>query len=258
MKSLSCVRSVAYSSKMTNWGLESGVCIYTYLGGTPSVPELWVLSRSSGGVGGIPGRGGAHCGGGAPMPLCHQSFCGFISVPFWQGRQLSVWFSSIIAGCLCIAACTLVYPGNTSTRLFSSLISAQDFFISWYVSCITACEIPPVSILDTFKARLMLDCSSGTRPPSIAIVADMLKTSKKLVAASQVRFGYYLNHIQLRSLLWGVWHRFLPFTGMLTTKFVCEYPRMRNIMMFDFADCDNKCLGQPWSYPVTGNKNLVT
>jgi hypothetical protein len=35
-----------------------------------------------------------------------------------------------------------------------------------------------------FKARLMSDCSSCTRPPCLAIIADMLNTYKKLVAAS--------------------------------------------------------------------------
>jgi hypothetical protein len=47
----------------------------------------------------------------------------------------------------------------------------------------------------------MLDCSSCTRPPCLAILAEKLKTSKKLVAASKVRFGYYLNYIWLFSLL---------------------------------------------------------
>ena len=39
-------------------------------------------------------------------------------------------------------------------------------------------------ILVIFKARHMSDCCSLTRPPCLAIVADMLKTYKKLIAAS--------------------------------------------------------------------------
>jgi hypothetical protein len=36
-----------------------------------------------------------------------------------------------------------------------------------------------------FKARRMSDYSSCTRPPCLAIVADMLKTYKQLVVASK-------------------------------------------------------------------------
>jgi len=73
--------------------------------------------------------------------------------------------------------------------------------ISCCVSSIAARENPSLAILAMFKARRMSDCSSGTRPPCLAIVADMLKTSKELVAASKARSGYYLNHIPLCSLL---------------------------------------------------------
>jgi len=60
---------------------------------------------------------------------------------------------------------------------------------------------PFISHFPIFKARRMSDCWSCTRPPCLAILADMLKTYKKLVAASWGRFGCYLNHIRLRSLL---------------------------------------------------------
>jgi len=90
---------LAYRSSLKNRALGSGVCIYTYLGGTPSVLELSVLSLSSGGTGGIPGWGGARGGGGgAPMSLRLQCACGFFAVPFCQGRQPSVWFSQTIPG----------------------------------------------------------------------------------------------------------------------------------------------------------------
>jgi len=48
-----------------NRALGSGVCIYIYAGGIPSVSEL---SSSSDGIGGNSGRGGAGLGGGAPLP----------------------------------------------------------------------------------------------------------------------------------------------------------------------------------------------
>jgi len=181
-----------------NRSLGSKVCIYTYAGGIPSVSDL---SLSSDGTGGDSGRGGAHLGGGAPLPLRLHRVSGFFAVPFGQGRQPSVWFSRTIAGCFSIAAFTLLCPGNSTPRFISSRTSVRGFLISCCVSSIAAREIPPLAILAIFKARRMSDCSSCTRPPCLAIVADMLKTSKKLVAACTVRSGYYLNHIQLRSLL---------------------------------------------------------
>jgi len=45
---------------------------------------------------------------------------------------------------------------------------------------------------------------------------------------------------------------------MFLWKFVRENARAYNIMMFDFADCADKCLGRPWMFPVTGNDRLVT
>jgi len=56
------------------------------------------------------------------------------------------------------------------------------------VSSIAACEKPSVAILAIFNARRMLDCSSCTRPPCLAIVVDMLKTYKTLVDASNNGF----------------------------------------------------------------------
>jgi len=151
--------------------------------------------------GGDSGRGGAGLGGDAPLPFRLQRVSGFIAVPLWEGRQPSVWFSQIIAMCLLIAAFTLVCQGNSTPRFFSARTSARGFLISCCISSIAPRDNPPLAILAIFKARCMSDCSSCTRPPCLAIVANMLKTSKKLVAASTVRSGYYLNHIWLRSLL---------------------------------------------------------
>ena len=78
--------------------------------------------------------------------------------------------------------------------------------VSWSVGAfpsIAARENSPLAILAISMARHMSDCSSCTRPPCLAMVADMLNTSKKLVAASKVGLGNYLNHIRLRSLLQG-------------------------------------------------------
>jgi len=160
-----------------HWVLGSGVCIYRYAGGTPSVSEL---SWSSAGAGGVPSRGGTCRGVGTPVPLRVQCVCGFVVVSFWQERQPSVWFSRTIAGCLSIAGFSLSCPGNSTPCFFSPQISARGFLICCCVSSIAAHENPPLAILAIFKARHMLDCSSCTRPPCLAIVADMLKTSNKL------------------------------------------------------------------------------
>ena len=167
------------------------VCIYPYAGGTPSVLEC--LS-SSDGIGGIPGRR-------ATVPLRQQRVCALFAVRFWQGRQPSIWFLRTIAGCLSMAVFTLLCQANSTPRFFSSQTSARGFFISCCVCSIAVRGNPPSAILVIFKARLISECSSCTRPPCLAIVADMLKTSKKLVATSKVRFGYYLNHIRLCRVL---------------------------------------------------------
>jgi len=201
MKSLSRMRSLVYGSRLKNRALGSGVCIYTYLGGTPSVLELWVLLLWSGGAAGIQGLGGAGHGGGAVIPMHFQRVCGFVAVPFRPGRQPSVWISQTIAGCLSMAASTWLCPGNTTPRFFSSQTSACGPLISCCFSSIAVSENPSLAILAIFKARRMSDYWSCTRPPCLAIVADMLKTYNKSVAASSLRFGYYLNHRLLGSLL---------------------------------------------------------
>jgi len=170
------MRSLAYGSRLKYQAVVSGVCIFRYPGGTPSVSELWFLSLSSGGTGGVPGLGGAGRGGDAPVPLRLHRVCGFFAVQCWQGSQPSIWFSRTIAGCLAIAAFTLWCAGHTTPRIFSFQAMVQSWLISWCVCSIAAREFPSLAILAIFKARHMSDCSSCTRPPCLAIVADMLET----------------------------------------------------------------------------------
>ena len=190
--------SLADVSRLKIRALGRKVRIYTYPGDRPCVSEL---SSWSDGAGGVTGQGGACHGAGTPVPLLHQHVCGFLAEPFGQERQQSVWFLRTIAGCRSIAAITLLCRWNSTTLFFSSWTSAQGFLSSCCVSCIAAHENPPLAIFATFKVSRMSDYSSCTRPPCLAIVADMLKTYKELVAASKVRFGYYLNHIRLHGLL---------------------------------------------------------
>jgi len=72
-----------------------------------------------------------------------------------------------------------------------------------------------------------------------------------------MRFSKYLNLICFRSLLEGDLSLFCQLTGMLIRKFIGENPRDDNIKMFDFADCVDTYLDQPWRIPITGNDRFV-
>ena len=84
-----------------------------------------------------------------------------------------------------IAVFTILCSGNSTFRYCSSQTSAQHLLIRYCVSSVATGENPLLAILAVCKARRVLDCSSCTRPPCLAIVADMLKSYKKLVAASK-------------------------------------------------------------------------
>jgi len=120
ISSVSCLQSLAYASRLTNWVLGSGVCIYTYLGGTASISKAFASSLTPGVTGGILGgcglSSGVSClsrpGGGGPMPLHLQHVCGFCAVTLWLGKQPSVGFSPNIARCLTIACFIFLWPGT--------------------------------------------------------------------------------------------------------------------------------------------------
>jgi hypothetical protein len=123
-------------------------------------------------------------GEGAPDHLRPQRVSGFFGVPFWHGRQLDIWLRQSIARCLCIAAFTFLRRGNSKPGIFCSRTSACGFVMIYFVSSIAVRAKPSLAILAIFNARHMSDSSSCTRPPCLAIVADMLKTYKALVDAS--------------------------------------------------------------------------
>jgi len=179
------LQSLGYPSTMKHWGLERQVGIYTYLGSAPSVSKPWAPWLSLGGARGIPGGGGANSVEGAPVPDRLQCVCRFFAVTFWQGRQLSVWLPRSIAGCDSITSFICLCQGDSTPCYFSSWTVAWGFLSRYCVSSIVAHRNPPFAILAKFKARHMSDCSSCTRPPSLAIIADMLITYKKSVAASK-------------------------------------------------------------------------
>jgi len=207
LKSSSRLQSLAYASRLKNWALRGGVWIYTCPGGTPLILDTWVASLLPSGTGGISGGCGigtgvtylSCSGGGAPVPLPLQGVWGFCAVPFWQGRQPSIWFSRSIARCLSMAAFTCLCVGHSTPRFFSSQTSAWGFLIRNCVSYIVAGENPPLAILAIFMASGMSDCSSCTRPPCIAIVADMMQTG--VSNGSDRHFGSgsgsKINHCQI-------------------------------------------------------------
>jgi len=41
-------------------------------------------------------------------------------------------------------------------------------------------------------------------------------------------------------------------------RFICENPKADYMMMFNLADCVDKCLCRPWRFPVTCSKKFVT
>jgi len=97
--------------------------------------------------------------------------------------------------------------GNHTAHFFSSRTLACGFFITYCISCTAARGHPPLAIIAIVNARHISDCSSSTWPPCLAIVADMLKTYKKVVAACN-------NEIQLvcppYTLLWPPLRRLQP------------------------------------------------
>jgi len=223
-----------------------------------------------GGRGGFPARCGVsgrervgstfsylpQSGGDAPVCLGLQHVCRLYEVQFKQGKHLSVWFWWSMAGSLSIAVFTVVCPGNSTPLCFSSWTLAGGFLLRYCILSTGARENPPLSIFGMFKARRMLDCSSCTRPPCFAIVSDMVKTYKKLVAALRMRVDYYLDHIYVRSLLKGNQCLCCPLPGMSITTFVSENARANNVMIFNLVDCADKCLDWPWRFPVMSHGKL--
>jgi len=109
---------------------------------------------------------------------------GFFEDPLWQVRHPFMWFWQSIGGCLSIPAFTSLCPGNSTPSFFSYRTLAQGFLIRTCVCSIDVRQNPRLTGLAMFKAGHMSDCSSWTRPPRLALVADMLDTYKRLVAAS--------------------------------------------------------------------------
>lgn len=120
IKSWVRLRSLADASRLTQWALGCGVCIYTYPGGTPSIWEPWDVSLSSGSAGDMQCSGGIGCGRGTPGSLHLQHVHRYFTGPFWQIRQLSIWFSRTIARCHAIKEFTLPGREDSTPPVFHS------------------------------------------------------------------------------------------------------------------------------------------
>ena len=174
--------------QIVNFGPLSSHIVTKWRSWHSSMRQDWVWCRLSVSV----GRRWIHS-------LAPPVFYGRFAVPSWQERHPLVLFWWSIAGCLCITVFTNLCPGNFTPCSFSSQTSAWCFFIKYWVFSIAVCKNPPLAIVAIFKSRCISDCSSSIWPLCLAIVADMFKTYRKLVAVSN-------NEIRLLpqqfSLLW--------------------------------------------------------
>jgi len=115
---------------------------------------------------------------------------GRIVVAVQKGWVIELWLPNHFTLCWCsrvslYRSLHLAIPKNVTPRFLSSRTLERGSFIWYCVSSVVAREIPPLAISAIFKARCLSECSSCTLPPCSAIVADMLKTYNKLVAASR-------------------------------------------------------------------------
>jgi len=151
LKSFSCWLSWTYASSLNNWALGREPGEYTYPSHKLSISEHFATSLSLCAAGGVTDGeclgSGVYClyqsGGGAPIPLHLHCICGFTTMPFWQGRQVSMWFAWSIARYLSIVASTLWCPGISTLNIFLSWTSAWGFLICCCISSIAALEHPP-------------------------------------------------------------------------------------------------------------------
>jgi hypothetical protein len=124
------------------------------------------------------GRGRCTCSLGSPA--CLRILCSAILARKAAGRLVMPKHCRVSL----YRSLHLFMPRNSTPRFFSSRTSARGFLMRYFVSSVAAREKPSFAIVAIFNARRMSDCSSCTRPPCLAIVADMLKTYKTLVGAS--------------------------------------------------------------------------
>ena len=113
------------------------------------------------------------------FPSCLQRLCNAMLGKKASGHLICTKHSQVSFNC----SLHLFMPTtlNTLLCLFSDL--GARFLHQELCFLIDAREKPSLAIVAILKARRMLDCSSCTRPPCLAIVADMLQTYKKVVGA---------------------------------------------------------------------------
>jgi len=133
--------------------------------------------------------------------------------PLWCRLSASVWWKCTCS-CMSLACLWMVCGAIWERKASSVLVLTKHCRVSFYrslylfklrelntplllfsdlgarfidqVMCFLyhGAQNPSLAILAIFRARRMSDCCSWTRPPCVSIVADMLKTFKESVAAS--------------------------------------------------------------------------
>jgi len=74
-------------------------------------------------------------------------------------------------------------PRKCNSQLLLISDFGTRFLVRYCVASIVANNISPLAILSVFKVMRMSDCCSCSHPPFLAIVADISKTYKNVVAA---------------------------------------------------------------------------
>jgi len=115
-------------------------------------------------------------------PVCLQILCCTILAR----KEPISWISCTIARCHSIAAFRFLWVGHSTPSFIFCQTLVGGCFIRYCVSTIAVHENPPLATFAISKARRMLDHSCCMQPPGLPIVADRLKTYKKLFAASTI------------------------------------------------------------------------
>jgi len=124
--------------------------------------------------------GGWRCTCSFTCPACLQILCGAIWARKAAGRLVFTKHCRVSL----YSNLHLIVPRKLNTPLlfFSDLGAWFLYEIFRFLNC--GAQKPSLAILAIFNARRMSDCSSCPRPPCLVIVADMMKTYKTLVDAS--------------------------------------------------------------------------
>ena len=171
-KSLSCLQSLPYASRLKKWALGRGVCIYTYLGGTPSISDWLAASLLVGGTSGLSSRCGVGSGvalGEVHPSLCVSSVSGSVSngsgwPGFGPGQEpQSNRTGQVLAGC---------YPDRTYTRRFLAGLEPEQGSIFTVPATMALIEYLSSHCIKTWSVRRL--CISSCSFTSHCQICDQV------------------------------------------------------------------------------------